>query len=703
MSMSEDEHNVEHVLFVTSPIALDAKHLADEALRTDANDEAVRQLTAAIDALAADATAFSAVRHAAAFLRHARACSALRLGRFGDARADALKCVELDVHGGAWHRVVRAAERRVPVEAVVAEEEAAITVAGDSVVGAQTWKVGGGTAPKYALAAVAAKAAGDSAVGGGDFSASAAAYAVALGAVRGVEPGAARARAVLRANRALCAACVGKPQIALEDARAATEACPSWGRGWARRIAAASSAGEWGEANACFAEAIVRGAKEFSCPSGACKALAVRRTWDVALPAAIALALRDAAGDTQCYQHLAHMAATGPARVRVIGCRNDCEELANYALLAHLARIAVPAWGAAKVSIILVRFEQEATWFVRAPPSLIGSKAGEEADARFVVYAQRPEPGGLDWSAGAPRVPSSMLWHDAFHTRGTWPHVTVFACQDLALTFEHWRPMVSALIALGTLLVVTGHTRVDTWSDEALDTQQVFELLGARVAVPRTRSHLGALRARWHDELPYCTQPSAIKGTERALVEDHGFYLVCQGIDLTCCPADGSLPMGSYELSLVKKHVAAHVCRRAAAVEIRPIVADELSRAAVCFEWRVEGHAADASFDLEGVLCTASLAYAEECVQHTCRAEDRRLDALQAERCDFQATRLAAKTACMQLRAREAAAEAAQDAMEAREMKAVSKMACRYNAVPPRLSASADMLDEFLKELTVSR
>lgn len=120
--MSEDEHNVEHILYVTSDKALQAKHRADDAMKDNDFVQSIAELTVCIEELAIDSDAFGALKHAAAFLTNTRAFNFLRLGQYDDAYADGLKCIEIDVEGGAWHRVIRAAEERLPIEQVLLEE-----------------------------------------------------------------------------------------------------------------------------------------------------------------------------------------------------------------------------------------------------------------------------------------------------------------------------------------------------------------------------------------------------------------------------------------------------------------------------------------------------------------------------------------------------------------------------------------------------
>ena len=123
--MSEDEHNVEHILYVTSDKALQAKHRADDAMKNLDFVTSIEELSTCIEELGVDGESFCALRHAAAFLRNTRAFNALRLGRFDDAYADAMKCMEIDIDGGHWHRVIKAVEERLPIEAVIiAEAEA---------------------------------------------------------------------------------------------------------------------------------------------------------------------------------------------------------------------------------------------------------------------------------------------------------------------------------------------------------------------------------------------------------------------------------------------------------------------------------------------------------------------------------------------------------------------------------------------------
>ena len=166
--------------------------------------------------------------------------------------------------------------------------------------------------------------------------------------------------------------------------------------------------------------------------------------------------------------------------------------------------------------------------------------------------------------------------------------VVLLANPGVDFNFDRWYPTVAALIMQGALIVVTGHTAVEGWSDEAVGAQDIFERLGARVVVPRTRCKLYCRTSRLARVQPfYNVRPKGTKVVRDAsLLDDedvfaeNGFYFVCQGIDLRNCPADQQLPMGQYELDLCKKHVGAHLCRRAADLESRPDVADELRNSA---------------------------------------------------------------------------------------------------------------------------
>ena len=94
----------------------------------------------------------------------------------------------------------------------------------------------------------------------------------------------------------------------------------------------------------------------------------------------------------------------------------------------------------------------------------------------------------------------------------------------------------------------------------------------ALVAPQPPRARATALRAAMSDpeESPEACRARALteefsetKTSDDAVFAENGFYFVCQGIDLRNCPADQQLPMGQYELDLCKKHVGAHLCRRA--------------------------------------------------------------------------------------------------------------------------------------------
>lgn len=98
--MSEDEHNVEHILYVESDAALQAKHRADESMKDNNFAQTIAELTVCIEALAIGEESFGALRHAAAWLTNFRAFTHLRLGAYDAAYADGLRCIEIDVEGG---------------------------------------------------------------------------------------------------------------------------------------------------------------------------------------------------------------------------------------------------------------------------------------------------------------------------------------------------------------------------------------------------------------------------------------------------------------------------------------------------------------------------------------------------------------------------------------------------------------------------
>ena len=219
--------------------------------------------------------------------------------------------------------------------------------------------------------------------------------------------------------------------------------------------------------------------------------------------------------------------------------------------------------------------------------------------------------------------------------------------------------------------------------------QDIFERLGARVVVPRTRCKLYCRTSRLARVQPfYNVRPKGTKVVrdaslldDDAVFAENGFYFVCQGIDLRNCPADQQLPMGQYELDLCKKHVGAHLCRRAADLESRPDVADELRNSAKKLDWGTKGVDKDRSFQAEDFLCLMSPLYNKERAKYLERKEERRLDVLRAERKDFREARLAAKAAREQLDDAEAAAEAAQDALEAEDMRAIAAAAAKFEAL----------------------
>ena len=211
--------------------------------------------------------------------------------------------------------------------------------------------------------------------------------------------------------------------------------------------------------------------------------------------------------------------------------------------------------------------------------------------------------------------------------------------------------------------------------------------MGARVVVPRTRCKLYTRASKLHREQPfYNMRPKNLKVEADAtkldddddVYAENGFYVVCQGVDLRRCPADDKLPMGQYELDLVKKHVGAHLCRRAADLETRPDVADELRNSAKKLDWGTKGVPSDLSFAPEDFLCAMSPLYNKERAKFLQRKEEARLDVLRAERKDFREARLAAKAAREQLDDAEAAQEAAMDAMEAEDMRLIAEAAARF-------------------------
>jgi hypothetical protein len=269
------------------------------------------------------------------------------------------------------------------------------------------------------------------------------------------------------------------------------------------------------------------------------------------------------------------------------------------------------------------------------------------------------------------------------------PEVVLLANPGVDFNFDRWYPTVAALIMQGALIVVTGHTAVEGWSDEAVGAQDIFERLGARVVVPRTRCKLYCRTSRLARVQPfYNVRPKGTKVVrdaslldDDAVFAENGFYFVCQGIDLRNCPADQQLPMGQYELDLCKKHVGAHLCRRAADLEARPDVADELRNSAKKLDWGTKGVDKDRSFQAEDFLCLMSPLYNKERAKYLERKEERRLDVLRAERKDFREARLAAKAAREQLDDAEAAAEAAQDALEAEDMRAIAAAAAKFEAL----------------------
>lgn len=217
--MSEDEHNVEHILYVESPNeALPAKHKADEFMVAGDYASSIVELGVCIEALGQrdiEGEMFSALRHAAAFLRNTRAFNLLRLGRYDEAYADGLKCIELDVEGGAWHRVIRASEERLPIEAIIKEEaeleaerleqEKASMVIPEAL--PRTSKRGGGAVEAYFTElGLAAKQAGEAEFKRRAYGRAHRHYSEALCEAKldeGSHP-VRRAHAMLRCNRALC-------------------------------------------------------------------------------------------------------------------------------------------------------------------------------------------------------------------------------------------------------------------------------------------------------------------------------------------------------------------------------------------------------------------------------------------------------------------------------------------------------------------
>ena len=674
--MSEDEHNVQHILYVTSDVALQAKHRADDAMVAGDYDTSIKELTTSIDELAIDAEAFCALRHAAAFLRNTRAFNLLRLGRYDEAREDAMACMELDIEGGAWHRVITAAEGRVPIEEVIkaeaeAEEERLEKEKASIVVPEALPRSSkrGSTAvePFFTELGLAAKQAGEAEFARRAYGRAHRHYSEALCEAKLDEMShpVRRAHAMLRCNRALCSLLMRRFEAAREDAREAVKLDATWGRGWDRLIAACAGLGDaenLAEANGALAEATVRRADKFACPKATRLQLARARTWRTSLPAAAALGILDAEEKDETCQILLQRAVAlkGKLTVHVVGCDDAKEGLADYASLCRWIRELVPYCEHAELDVKLVGFHDK-RWFLGPRDELAASdprvaamvanlddccereqphlklevvdlfrkgrvkildpleekkKRREEEDERVnaevmeKIYFNDPEKirsmredeerKKVDkvkleklMRERDRRPTKPLMWHDAYRAEdpeeeAKRPEVVLLANPGVDFNFDRWYPTVAALIMQGALIVVTGHTAVEGWSDEAVGAQDIFERLGARVVVPRTRCKLYCRTSRLARVQPfYNVRPKGTKVVRDAsLLDDedvfaeNGFYFVCQGIDLRNCPADQQLPMGQYELDLCKKHVGAHLCRRAADLESRPDVADELRNSA---------------------------------------------------------------------------------------------------------------------------
>ncbi|KAH8049740.1 hypothetical protein JL721_11623 [Aureococcus anophagefferens] len=471
--MSEDEHNVQHILYVTSDVALQAKHRADDAMVAGDYDTSIKELTTSIDELAIDAEAFCALRHAAAFLRNTR---------------------------GAWHRVITAAEGRVPIEEVIkaeAEAEERLEKEKASIVVPEALPRSskrGSTAvePFFTELGLAAKGAGEAEFARRAYGRAHRHYSEALCEAKLDEMShpVRRAHAMLLCNRALCSLLMRRFEAAREDAREAVKLDATWGRGWDRLIAACAGLGDaenLAEANGALAEAT-----------------------------------------------------------------------------PHLKLEVVDLFRKGRVKILDPLEEKK--------------KRREEEDER--VNAE---------------VMEKIYFNDPEKIRSMREDEER---KKVDKPFYNVRPKGTKVVRDASLL------------------------------------------------------------EDDAVFAENGFYFVCQGIDLRNCPADQQLPMGQYELDLCKKHVGAHLCRRAADLESRPDVADELRNSAKKLDWGTKGRAK----------------YLE-------RKEERRLDVLRAERKDFREARLAAKAAREQLDDAEAAAEAAQDALEAEDMRAIAAAAAKFEAL----------------------
>ncbi|KAH8048016.1 hypothetical protein JL722_12806 [Aureococcus anophagefferens] len=640
--MSEDEHNVQHILYVTSDVALQAKHRADDAMVAGDYDTSIKELTTSIDELAIDAEAFCAAPRGGLPAEHAR----------------------LDIEGGAWHRVITAAEGRVPIEEVIKaeaeaerlEKEKASIVVPEALPRSSKR---GSTAvePFFTELGLAAKGAGEA-----EFAARLRPrrhYSEALCEAKLDEMShpVRRAHAMLRCNRALCSLLMRRFEAAREDAREAVKLDATWGRGWDRLIAACAGLGDaenLAEANGALAEATVRRADKFACPKATRLQLARARTWRTSLPAAAALGILDAEEKDETWirelvpycEHAEldvklvgfhdkrwflgprdELAASDPRVAAMVANLDDCCEREQ----PHLKLEVVDLFRKGRVKILdpleekkkrreeedeRVNAEVMEKIYFNDPEKIRSMREDEERKKVDKVKLEKL----MRERDRRPTKP--LMWHDAYRAED--PEEAKRRRLARVQPFYNVRPKGTKVVRDASLL------------------------------------------------------------EDDAVFAENGFYFVCQGIDLRNCPADQQLPMGQYELDLCKKHVGAHLCRRAADLESRPDVADELRNSAKKLDWGTKGVDKDRSFQAEDFLCLMSPLYNKERAKYLERKEERRLDVLAGAR--TSAARLAAKAAREQLDDAEAAAEAAQDALEAEDMRAIAAAAAKFEA--PRAASA---------------
>ncbi|KAH8097149.1 hypothetical protein JL720_27 [Aureococcus anophagefferens] len=668
--MSEDEHNVQHILYVTSDVALQAKHRADDAMVAGDYDASIKELTTSIDELAIDAEAFCAAPRGGLPAEHAR----------------------LDIEGGAWHRVITAAEGRVPIEEVIkaeaeAEEERLEKEKASIVVPEALPRSSkrGSTAvePFFTELGLAAKGAGEA------------------------EAGAPR-RAHRHYSEALCEAKLDEMSHPVRRAHAMLRS-----RTWRTSLPAAAALG-----------ILDAEEKDETCQILLQRAVALKGKLTVHVVGCddAKEGLADYASLCRWIRELVpycehaeldvklvgfhdkrwflgprdELAASDPRVAAMVANLDDCCEREQ----PHLKLEVVDLFRKGRVKILdpleekkkrreeedeRVNAEVMEKIYFNDPDKIRSMREDEERKKVDKVKLEKL----MRERDRRPTKP--LMWHDAYRAEdpeeeAKRPEVALLANPGVDFNFDRWYPTVAALIMQGALIVVTGHTAVEGWSDEAVGAQDIFERLGARVVVPRTRCKLYCRTSRLARVQPfYNVRPKGTKVVRDAsLLEDdavfaeNGFYFVCQGIDLRNCPADQQLPMGQYELDLCKKHVGAHLCRRAADLESarRRRRAPQLREEARLGH---EGRRQGPELPGRGLSVPHEPLYNKERAKYLERKEERRLDVLASAR--TSARRGSRPRPRVQLDDAEAAAEAAQDALEAEDMRAIAAAAAKFEAL----------------------